>query len=155
MSLPELGSPTQIAMRRHLAAQQQQNPAQLAEMERAQALQRHDDSVEHIFTASASASTSSLPPLPNSPESNANPLQSLSRRAEAEAERQRLLGVFGSLSSNDLRRRLERYASLLSPHLGIEGFRQMVRDLPKPVLVRTLVDVVQSAPSYSGGQRDK
>ena len=90
-----------------------------------------------------------LPPLPNSPESNANPLQSLTRRAEAEAERQRLLGVFGSLSSNDLRRRLERYASLLSPHLGIEGFRQMVRDLPKPVLVRTLVDVVQSAPSYT------
>ena len=148
MSLPELGSPTQIAMRRHLAAQHQQNPAQRAALEQAQALQRHDDSMEHVFTASAS--TSALPPLPNSPESNANPLHSLSRRAEAEAERQRLLGVFGSLSSNDLRRRLERYASLLSPHLGIEGFRQMVRDLPKPVLVRTLVDVVQSAPSYSG-----
>ena len=150
MSLPELGSPTQIAMRRRLAAKQEQNPAQRAALERAQALQRHDDSMEHIFAASeSSSSNSALPPLPNSPESNANPLQSLTRRAEAEAERQRLLGVFGSLSSNDLRRRLERYASLLSPHLGIEGFRQMVRDLPKPVLVRTLVDVVQSAPSYT------
>ena len=140
MSLPELGSPTQIAMRRRLAAKQEQNPAQRAALERAQALQRHDDSMEHIFAASeSSSSNSALPPLPNSPESNANPLQSLTRRAEAEAERQRLLGVFGSLSSNDLRRRLERYASLLSPHLGIEGFRQMVRDLPKPVLVRKKV----------------
>lgn len=44
--------------------------------------------------------------------------------------------------------RLERYASLLSPHLSVEGFRAMVRDLPKPVLVRTLADVVRQAPQY-------
>lgn len=150
MSLPQLGSPTQIAMRQHLAEKQQQSHAQHRELEHARLIEQHDENMEHMIASnSLSSSSSALPPLPNSPESNANPLKSVSKRAGAEAERQRLLGVFGSLTSSDLRRRLERYASLLSPHLSIAGFRQMVRDLPKPVLVRTLVDVVQSAPTYS------
>ena len=76
----------------------------------------------------------------------------MNERVAMERERQRLLGVFSSLSIKDLSQRLERYANLLSPQLSMEGFRSMVKDLPKAVLVRTLADVVRQAPQYAAEQ---
>tara|TARA_B100000780_G_C20957755_1_gene382146 strand:+ start:46 stop:735 length:690 start_codon:yes stop_codon:yes gene_type:complete len=154
MSLPSFGSPNEQQRRRQ--QQQQQHPQQ--QQQNQQQLQQHsyhpqqypsdeDMLASQMHGMMSTSSSSSLPHLSTSPETG-TPLRPLNERVSTEQERQRLLGVFSSLSVHDLQARLERYASLLSPHLSVEGFRAMVRDLPKPVLVRTLADVVRQAPQY-------
>ena len=127
-SLPEFGSPNEQQRRRRQ--------------------QERDDDIlgGHGMSSSSQSALPTMSAQQHTPETS--PLRPLNDRVLAEQERQRLLGVFSSLSTVDLQRRLERYATLLSPHLSTEGFRAMVRDLPKPVLVRTLADVVRQAPQY-------
>jgi len=142
-SLPSFGSPNEQERQRRgrLIEEGQTNyNDQQYHQQQQQQQQRHPQQ-------SHSSSTSSLPPL--SPETS---LRTMNERVAMERERQRLLGVFSSLSIKDLSQRLERYAELLSPQLSMEGFRSMVKDLPKAVLVRTLADVVRQAPQYAAEQ---
>ena len=156
MSLPSFGSPNEQQRRKQqqtLPLHHDSNHHQQQHHHHQQQQHYHDDSDRRLDEDMANqlhgmSMSSSLPHLSSSsPETR--PLRSLNERVSTEQERQRLLGVFSSLSVHDLQARLERYASLLSPHLSVEGFRAMVRDLPKPVLVRTLADVVRQAPEHT------
>jgi hypothetical protein len=154
ISLPSLGSSNEHERqrrRRHQGGTSELQHNQQQQYYHQQQQQQQQQQFQHnsIGRESNSSSTSSLPPL--SPETT---LRTMNQRVASEKERQRLLGVFSSLSISDLSKRLERFANLLSPQLSMDGFKQMIKDLPKAVLVRTLADVVRQAPQYGQQQQN-